>query len=170
MIGLVSNVWIIVDDLLGEGEHDATLRWHMLDAPCNVNAEESAVRLETPAGNVFATVTGRPASPRRFEVLRGRNEPNRVQGLTSPYYGEVLAIPTLEATWRCQLPQRIITVVGLGVWPRLQWIDQVSGRQHWKLVVDGAASTLALGAPERSADAVFLHCAAATESPAGSAT
>jgi len=161
VIGLVSNVWIIVDDLLGEGKHHATLRWHMLDAPYNVDSKECVVRLETPAGNVFATITGRPAAPRRLEVLRGRNEPNRVQGLAAPYYGELLAIPTLEASWRCQLPQRIITVVGLGGWPRLQWIDQVSEHQHWKLVVDGVASTLALGAPERSADAVFLSCAAA---------
>jgi asparagine synthase (glutamine-hydrolysing) len=158
VIGLVPDVWVIVDDLLGTGEHEALLRWHLLDAPYVVDSAESSVRLQTPAGDVFVTVTGQPAQPQRFEVLRGQDTPGNVQGWESPYYGERLPIPTLEAAWRYALPLRTITVVSPKTSTRATRIDSSREHERWALTAHDTTWTLELACQRRTAEATFLAC------------
>ncbi|MFO0840249.1 MAG: alginate lyase family protein [Phycisphaerae bacterium] len=108
VIGLAGEVWIVVDDLLGAGEHAATLRWHMLDGATTLDQDKGHLTLQTPAGDVHLSLTA--SSPLALSLSRGVDTPQRVQGWESPYYGERRTIPVLEATCRAALPMRMITV------------------------------------------------------------
>jgi asparagine synthase (glutamine-hydrolysing) len=156
LIGLESDTWVVIDDLLGHGEHEAVLRWHMLDAPYDVDAPSSSIRLETPLGDVFLTVTGQPAPPRSFEVLRGHDQPGRVQGWEAPYYGERLPIPTLEISWRNPLPLRVMTTINPGVAVRPKRVCQSSETERWELAVADTVWTMELASPQRSAARMLL--------------
>jgi hypothetical protein len=90
------QIWVIGDDLLGAREHHAIARWHMMDAPCDLNAESQCLRLDTPRGALFIHVVVPPSTMRRLEVIRARDERGRFQGFVSPYYAEMLPAPTLE--------------------------------------------------------------------------
>lgn len=158
VISLAGNVWVVVDDLLGEGDHDALLRWHLLDARYEVDADGSTVRLSTSAGDVFVHVVGRPATPQRFEVFRGHDQPNHVQGFASPYYGERLPIPTLEVDWHCCLPQRIITLISPGRAVRPRRLDQPSNRQRWELGFGEMVWIMELAEARHSASKTLISC------------
>ncbi len=164
VIALGSHAWMVVDDLLGDGEHQATLRWHMIDVPYEVDAARVSVNLKTPAGDAVVTVIGEPTAPQTFEVVRGRTEPGRVQGLAAPYYGELQSVPTLEVSLRCPLPQRMITVIGLGeaVVPHL--VDRSADAQHWRVTIRNTAYTIRLARPLRSMERTLLECSPAPDS------
>jgi hypothetical protein len=147
---------MVVDDLLGDGTHDAVLRWHMLDAPYEVDPGKSAVRLATPVGDVFVTVVGHPAMPTGLEVFRGQDEPGRVRGFAAPYYGERLPIPTMEIQFRRPLPQRLITTFRPGAVAMAHLAAQSDGRERWELTGGASDWLIDLAAPGRSADKTFL--------------
>lgn len=111
VMALPGDLWAIVDDLLGSGTHRALLRWHMMDAPVTPDARQQRLRLDTPRGPLFMQVCGTSGIADRFEIIRGRDEPGRVQGFASEYFGEMLPIPTLECEYSRVLPMRIVTVL-----------------------------------------------------------
>jgi len=115
LIALDASVWVIVDDLIGSGVHQAVLRWHLIDAPYKLEAADDQLHLHTPKGDVFLAVSVPFARLEKLEVIRGRDAPGAVQGFASPYYGELLPTPALEATYRGPLQMRFVTSVGLGV-------------------------------------------------------
>ena len=108
------GLWRITDDVLGSGAHGLTLRWHVLDSPYAIDRTDTTVQFSPPVGGVTIKVSADSAALRDFAVVRGRDEPNRVQGLVSPSYGRTEPAPVLEVVLRGRLPQRIITMVGLG--------------------------------------------------------
>ena len=105
-----------------------------------------------------ATVTGQPAEPQRFEVLRGQDAPGRVQGWASPYYGERMPIPTLETAWRYALPLRTITVVSPKTITKATRIDQPRAHERWALTARDTSWIMELARPRRAAEATFLAC------------
>ena len=108
------NAWVIIDDLLGSGLHTAVLRWHFLDAPCTLDARTQAVEFQTGQGLVSMVVHVHGSKPVRFEVIRGRNEVNRVQGFAADQYAQLDSIPVLEVEFADQLPIRVVSMLGLG--------------------------------------------------------
>jgi hypothetical protein len=131
LISLDHDIWVVVDDLLGKGSHELVARWHMIDAPYRVHHESRSVTLDTAKGP-FSIALHLPTmpSPGRFDVIRGRDEQDQVQGFASPYYGERFPIPTLEASWHGPLPARIISVATPGQTPRVETIMQGNDRHE----------------------------------------
>jgi hypothetical protein len=157
VVALDDDIWVIVDDLLGEGCHTMTTRWHLMDAPVEIAEETSSVVLQTPKGPLAVSVTA-TQQPSRFEVVRGRDEPDKVQGFAADYYGEKRPIPTLEAEWCCQLPLRILTVVSPGspILPTLTGED--SSKETWTLQTAEATHSLQLAPADRRAEKTVLRC------------
>ena len=163
LVALDGDVWIVVDDLLGEGEHQATLRWHLLDGSCTTGHENHEVRLETPAGDVFIAVATSPAALDGFDVIRGCDEPGRILGFAAPYYGECLPIPTLEAVVRADLPQRLITTVSPQQAASIRCTEAKAGRETWQLATPETSYTLELAAPTRRVEKTLLQCSVSQE-------
>ena len=103
----VADSYVIIDDLLGAESHDLALRWRL--APGEWREQESgwlgqaaglplSVRVLAPAG--FAT--------RQYCGQEG----DRPEGWESLYYAERMPVPTLVTRGRCELPVRLVTLVG----------------------------------------------------------
>lgn len=153
---LREGLLIVVDDLLGDGEHAAVLRWRLMDAPLRINLDDHSVVVDVEhAPFTLALDANQPL--RRFEVIRGRDEPGRVQGFWSPYYGERLPCPTIEAELSGAAPLRVVTVMADAAALRLACEDDAGRR--WTIEVDGTRETLELAPPERDSARVFPEVA-----------
>ena len=150
VLSLPHDIWLVVDDLLGTGEHAAVLRWHLLDVPHEFDASAPAVTLHTASGDFCVSVSAGARDPDRAEIIRGRDEPERVQGFAAPYYGERLPIPTLEVSYRSQSPLRVLTTLSpeTVILPRL--VDESPARQCWEVGSPAASSIIELGPPARN--------------------
>jgi len=120
----VSEVaWVIVDDLLGAGEHELRLHWLLPDLPFEViddppfSAVLSAEKMRF-RWNVFSSSAGSPAIIRGGKILtgdcEGNNRDEELLGWESPTYGELC--PAISLLYRVQapLPVRIVTVILAG--------------------------------------------------------
>ncbi|MDO8629306.1 MAG: heparinase II/III family protein, partial [Phycisphaerales bacterium] len=116
VIARTDEVWEIEDELVstGDGGHTCVMRWHFCDAPFEVDASRAVLALRTGKGVVRVGVDVGRSTLRRLEVIRGRDEPGRVQGFASDVYGERIAIPTLEVEVSGEWPIRVVTRIGLG--------------------------------------------------------
>jgi asparagine synthase (glutamine-hydrolysing) len=116
VIARADELWEIEDELIsrGDGGHTSVMRWHFCDAPFEVDASRAAMELRTQKGVVRIGVDVGRSTLRRFGVIRGRDEPGRVQGFASDVYGERFAIPTLEVEVSGEWPIRVVTRIGLG--------------------------------------------------------
>jgi hypothetical protein len=103
------RTWLVTDELLGEGQHDVKLRWHLADRPFRLDATRHGVELDLPRGRMTLEVEG----PRglRTEVRRGWREGERALGWESTYYGAYTPRPTLEVIVTCSLPAQFVTRV-----------------------------------------------------------
>jgi hypothetical protein len=164
LIVLPGDVWVIVDDVLARGERRATLRWHLMDAPFETDAAAARLRLSTPAGSFSLTVAGWPDAPADFAVVRGRDEPGRVQGFAAPYFGERLPIPVAEADFSGRGPQRLISVFAPGE-PAIVAMSAAdeAHAQDWDICHGETCWRLRLGPCRRAAGALLLR---ASSSPA----
>jgi len=164
VIGLDGDVWVVVDDLIGSGRHRAVLRWHMMDVPCEFDSAAASLKLATKDGDVFLSVFSHPQSPQTFDIVRGRNEPGRIQGFASPYYAELLPIPTLEIGLAGTLPQRLLTVVAPGVPAAARLLRETSDSHDWEIDAGANAWQVALAPPNRSSRQTLRRCSALTAS------
>ena len=156
LLSLPGDLWVVVDDVIGRGSHTSMVRWHLIDVPLRVDRTQRAVTLDTEAGPFGIAVAGPAAACDRFELIRGRDHVEQVQGFASPYYGQRLPIPTIEASYRGPLPQRIVSTFcpGRPVAARLR--DSDAAAQHWSFELADACHTLALSVPGQTREAVFL--------------
>ena len=152
VISPAADLWVMVDDLLGSGEHSVTLRWHTIDVPYEVDQGGGRVTLTTLKGKVTLSFAGHPYTPERFEVVRGRDEAGRVQGFAAPYYGARDPIPTLETTVSFENAQRLLTVMSFGEPATVNLLEQLDDRQRWRIAVGSDLRMMELARPERSAD------------------
>ena len=119
---LHADRWIIIDDILGDGEHDATLRWHVADVGWETIAE----------GTFFARALVAQLSIKVFpqldmsvEFLHGQ-ESAEPEGWESLYYGERQPIPVVKCNVTSySLPLRFVTTLHFD--KRTTW--QVSSSQ-----------------------------------------
>jgi Heparinase II/III-like protein/Heparinase II/III N-terminus len=120
---VTEDAWVIVDDLLGAGEHELRLHWLLPDLPFEVIADSpfcailSAEKVRF-RWNVFSSSPGNAAIIRGGKILarniEGRNRDEELLGWESPTYGELC--PALSLLYRVQarLPVRIVTVILAG--------------------------------------------------------
>lgn len=82
------DVWVVVDDLLGKGEHDLRLHWLLNDFPFEVDDGRMRVALSVGDGRYGLSMSlCLPEAVRaRFDVLRG-TENSVPRGWQSHYYG-----------------------------------------------------------------------------------
>ena len=113
--------WVIVDDVLGAGEHDARLHWLLPDLPFDDSYNPFQVVLTSKNArfrwSIFASSPGTPAivrqgkssSPEIASEIAGADLP--LLGWESPTYGELRPAVSLLYHARTQLPLRFVTVV-----------------------------------------------------------
>lgn len=157
VIGLAGELWVIVDDVLGDDVHRATLRWHMAAVPCEFDMAHNLCTLQTPIGSARLSVSAWPQAALSTALVRGLDEPQRVQGFAAPYYGERVAIPVLESTLHTRLPARFVSVLDPAGPARAvcdEWAD--TGEQLWALRGPARRVSLTLAPPDRRAPRILL--------------
>jgi hypothetical protein len=117
---VTEDAWVIVDDLLGAGEHELRLHWLLPDLPFEVITDSpfcaalsaDKVRFQW---NVFSSSPGSAVLIRGGKIVAGniecRNTDEQLLGWESPTYGELC--PAISLLYRVQapLPVRIVTVI-----------------------------------------------------------
>lgn len=103
--------WLITDELLGDGEHDVSLRWHLADGPFVLHTEQRWIEIEPCCFK--ARLKFDMPDAMRINVRRGDDAPDRVMGWQSLYYGERTPRPTVELTGRAKLPMKITTRISI---------------------------------------------------------
>jgi hypothetical protein len=147
LIGFPRGLWVVVDDLIGSRTHASKLRWHLLDAPYDLNPRGDTLVLHTPQGDYSIVSAVHPGPRSRMQVTRGSLDPGHLAGLRSAYYGRIDPIPTLEIECVAVLPHRFLTVLGPGGPARLEQAD-VSGKlQRWSVSFEDRQYHLDLHAP-----------------------
>lgn len=105
------DLWIVVDDLLGEGKHDLRLHWLLADLPFVEDAERRQVSLCMGEGDyVLRVFSAIPVQANgEFELIRGTEE-SAPRGWKSSYYG--VRHPALSVAFCtvAQLPSRFVSV------------------------------------------------------------
>jgi hypothetical protein len=120
---VTEDAWVIVDDLLGTGEHELRLHWLLPDLPFEVITDSpfcAALSADKARfhWNVFSSSPGRTAIIRGGKILAGNiegiNKDAELLGWESPTYGELC--PAISILYRVQalLPVRIVTVILAG--------------------------------------------------------
>src|SRR5882724_5169261 len=127
---VAEDAWVIVDDLLGAGEHELRLHWLLPDLPFEVSAASpfcavlSAEKVRF-RWNVFSSSPGSGAVIRGVENLTGDKTAGdeELLGWESPTYGE--RYPALSLLYRVQapFPVRIVTAILAGDALQLQQSD-----------------------------------------------
>jgi hypothetical protein len=120
---VTEDAWVIVDDLLGAGEHELQLHWLLPDLPFEVIAAApfcavlSAEKVRF-RWNVLSSSPGSAAIIRGGKILAGniecRNREEELLGWESPTYGELCPAISLLYRVQARLPVRIITVILAG--------------------------------------------------------
>jgi len=117
---VTEDAWVIVDDLLGAGEHELQLHWLLPDLPFEVIADSPFCAVLTADKerfhwNVFSSSPGSAVLIRGGKIVAGniecRNTDEQLLGWESPTYGELC--PAISLLYRVQapLPVRIVTVI-----------------------------------------------------------
>ena len=118
---VTEGAWVIVDDLLGAGEHELRLHWLLPDLPLEVITNPPLCAVLS-AGkvrfrwNIFSSSPGsaaiiRGGKNRAGDIVCGDEE---LLGWESPTYGERCPAISLLHRVRAPLPVRIVTVILAG--------------------------------------------------------
>ncbi len=137
VLSLPGDIWVIVDDVLGDGRHEATVRWHLLDAPYEIDDESRRVSLNADEGKISLAVSSGEDDIRRFEVVRGRDDPGKVQGFASTHYGFADPIPVVEAEVSGSLPLRIVSAIAPGEDVVVSLRETTGSVERWGLTIAG---------------------------------
>lgn len=157
ILGLPGDVWVVIDDILGRAATvQASWRWHLPDAPYTQEADGPAtMRLDTPKGPVTIAFANHRDTRPTVEVIRGVEQPGRVQGWSSTYYGERRPIPTLEVGLKGTLPYRMITLFALGA-SQASVSPKSAAGNDWAIQAGASSWTVSLAAPERESPRTVL--------------
>jgi len=115
----IDDSYVIIDDILGSGQHDVAVRWRLY--PGNWEERDRCWQARV-SGELFAlAVTGEPGMVCR--VLCGQESPSP-EGWESVYYAEKTAAPTVLFTGPVTLPVSLLTIAGpAGTLPKLVSMD-----------------------------------------------
>jgi hypothetical protein len=102
-----SRLCIVVDDLVGRGEHRVDLRFQFAPMPVALEPTQWVRAVRSPTAGLF--VQAFSTAPLKAAVLEGELDPR--QGWVSTGYGRQEPAPVLVYTMVARLPIRIITVL-----------------------------------------------------------
>lgn len=156
IVSLPTDVWMVVDDLLGVGRHHAAVFWHMPDLPFEFDVRCRSVQLSTSAGAYSVHVTSSSGRLDRFEVVRGCNDAGHVQGFASPQYGIREPIPVVVGESEGLLPRRIVTVAGPGRSAKAECGHDDGFEEPWDVTLDSVRYRVRLSLPTRESEPTFL--------------
>lgn len=108
------DLWVIVDDVTGDGSHRIRLHWQAGDYEFAGPTAETPnrLRLWTPQGGFDIGVYGSAGqAATSTNVMFGQTEP-QPRGWVSRYYGVKTPAPSLEVLSEGPLPVRLVTVLG----------------------------------------------------------
>lgn len=127
ILALGDGLWVIVDDVIGRGEHSVRWWWHLCPGNHQFLGSEEGTQLELAPmkaplskGMLAVAVTGDaheatliPAedAEARTAAIAAGEEGIEAQGVVSPYYGHRSFIPVLQVDRLGSLPLRSVTVV-----------------------------------------------------------
>jgi asparagine synthase (glutamine-hydrolysing) len=103
------DLWIVMDQVSGEGSHAVRLHWLAGEHPYDYFPNEGRLELATPAGPFCVTVLGEGGAPLVGDVAAGGAD-GPPRGWHSRYYGEKRAVPSLVVERTGVIP---ITAVSL---------------------------------------------------------
>ncbi|NLX15211.1 MAG: hypothetical protein GXY44_16405 [Phycisphaerales bacterium] len=129
LIRLGNEAWLIVDDVLGNGEEEVELFWQLADV--DYILQGNRVTLNTPVG-ILATTVWATGSGWEQRIFRGIDTDKRRAGWVSHYYGQRDPAPTLLLKNRISLPVRLVTLVNLGTVPE-ESVANLDARIQWRL-------------------------------------
>lgn len=104
------DCWVVVDALLGKGDHDGRLHWLAGDFPFETS--NAGLTLRTPAGPFTLATFDERGRPLDVDVVSGQDDPPR--GWLSRYYGEKVPVASLVVQRRGPLPMVFVTVLSGG--------------------------------------------------------
>jgi glycosyltransferase involved in cell wall biosynthesis len=119
------DCWIVVDDVLGEGSHQAQLHWLLPDCPFEFLPDREGLLLRTAAGScVLHTVCSQPATMSLVraghsvagspDALPGDGSASELLGWVSRYYGSREPALSFVSSAKGDLPIRFTTVFSQG--------------------------------------------------------
>lgn len=109
--------WVIVDDLVGAGEHDVRLHWLTADLPFDFSAQPFQVAFTSGQGtirwSIFSGSPGEAGVVREGKITPGAiaRRDTELLGWDSPTYGELRPAVSLLFESHARLPVRFVTVV-----------------------------------------------------------
>ncbi len=161
VIGMADDVWLVVDDLFGDGDHRATLRWHLADWPWKLDAERAQVTAQSALGDISLALCAREAKVTSIDLVSGRDQPDDVQGLVAPYYGEKQAAPTWEVMYEFCEKSRMVTAVHLGgSMIELAHVDVDSilspEGESWSVITEASRKVVKLASLDRGSPRTLL--------------
>lgn len=106
------DLWVVLDQVTGEGSHHARLHWLTADHPYRYDPDAGVLDLETPAGVFCVAVHDAAGAPLAGDVVRGGEDPPR--GWQSRYYGEKLPVPSLAVVQEGPAPLVFVSVLCAG--------------------------------------------------------
>lgn len=133
----IDDAYVIVDDVLGAGEHDVALRWRL----CEADWHKDGTRWRAPFDEHDFSVA--VIAPGAFvaRLFRGQATPS-LEGWESRYYAEKTPTPMIRVQGRPTLPVRLVTIVGPGVGTP-QVLNDVCGTPDSVAVLTGIDANLA---------------------------
>ncbi len=150
ILSLPGARWVIVDDLLGSGEHAGRWWWHLADGEVDLDAAGRGIRLHTAAGP-FSLAVASTSGIDNMELIHGRDVPGQVQGFTAPYYGRLDPVSVLEVDARAPLPLRMVTVLGPGDPAVVAEPENGKSDGIWRITSANASIELDMAKPDRDA-------------------
>ncbi len=134
---LKDDVWVVVDRIDGDGDHDVRLQWLCGDFPFIADEANGAIALQTPKGPFTVRVFDEQARGVRATVVAGAEQPPR--GWLSIHYGEKVAVPSLVVEQRLPAPATFVSVLsGIDY-------DVAMAAGKWQLRSAGMVATFAVG-------------------------
>jgi hypothetical protein len=108
VLSLGERCWIVVDDIVGGGTSRIELCWHLCDA--RFELKDNLLILQTRSGPVGITIFNSSGTG-KCKCFEGADRP---MGWESIYYGNRRPSPVLVYSESSELPNRLVTIVGLG--------------------------------------------------------
>ena len=144
---LKDDVWVVVDRIDGEGDHDVRLQWLCGDFPFIADEANGAVALQTPKGPFTVRVFDEQARGVRATVVAGAEKPPR--GWLSTHYGDKVAVPSLVVEEHLPVPVTFVTVLSGSEY------DLTIAAGKWRIFSAGVVTTFSVG--ERLVDSLEHH-------------
>jgi asparagine synthase (glutamine-hydrolysing) len=108
------DCWIVVDELLGEGEHDLLLHWLLPDFPYRLKPD-GRLLLQCEEGDVSLGIDVCGPDVRQPQISVLRADEKSCQGWISRRYGEKTPALSLSANCRCRLPATFTSTFSFAV-------------------------------------------------------